>query len=247
MQTRCLSAQNSRRIFPEIPTSRRPKTPVDEVCALNCALVATSHYFSSQTSWLDASQLKATPLSTTVNGLTLQFLTGNGVFARRGLDEGSRLLLETLLASRAPNWNGAIGDLGCGWGAVGAFCAARWPQSRVFAVDINPRAVQLADLNGRRNELANLFASCGDGLGAFRNDSLDCIAVNPPVRAGNSVIEKLFVDAFQTLRSGGELWVVLRTAQGAKSWQKRLAAQFGECETVKMRAGYRVLKCVKGA
>jgi 16S rRNA (guanine1207-N2)-methyltransferase len=127
----------------------------------------------------------------------------------------------------------------------GAFCAARWPQSKVFAVDVNPRAVQLADLNRRRNDLANVFASCGDGFSAFEVNTLDSVAVNPPVRAGNAVIEKVVRRRIPTLRDGGELYVVLRTAQGAKSWQKRLAAQFGECRTLEMRAGYRILHCAK--
>jgi 16S rRNA G1207 methylase RsmC len=59
--------------------------------------VATSHYFSPETSWLDASHIQKAPFPLSVSGLTLQFLTANGVFARSGLDEGSRLLLESLL------------------------------------------------------------------------------------------------------------------------------------------------------
>jgi 16S rRNA (guanine1207-N2)-methyltransferase len=65
------------------------------------------------------------------------------------------------------------------------------------------------------------------------------------VRAGNQVIEKLFADAQRCLRPTGVLWVVLRTAQGAKSWRKKLETQFGQCETMAIEGGYRILKSVK--
>ena len=178
-------------------------------------------------------------------GLTLEFTTGKGVFAREGLDEGTRLLLQQFGGQTPTDFAGGIVDLGCGWGAIAAFAAARLPQSRVYAVDLNPRAAQLAAHNLHRNELTNAHVWSGDGLGATRAGSFDVVLCNPPVRAGNAVIGKLFEDARGALRDGGELWIVLRTAQGAKSWGKRLAASWGNCETVALDRGYRVLRSVK--
>ena len=178
-------------------------------------------------------------------GLTLQFLTGKGVFAREGVDAGSRLLLQQWLGAAPSDFAGALLDLGCGWGVLSAFAAARFPRSRVFAVDLNPRAAQLAAHNFSRNELANATSWSGDGLDAARRDCFDVVLCNPPVRAGNAVIGKLFEDARAGLREGGELWIVLRTAQGAKSWQKKLAATWGNCETVALDQGYRVLRSRK--
>jgi 16S rRNA (guanine1207-N2)-methyltransferase len=174
-------------------------------------------------------------------GRALQFLTGEGVFSRSGLDEGSRLLIETIDLEPGSSFC----DLGCGWGAVGAFIGHSFPQTRVFACDVNARAVQLARFNLELNKVKNAVAWCDDGLSATRPELFDAIACNPPIRAGNPTIFKLFADAERGLKVGGSLWIVIRTAQGAKSWQKRLEAQFGECETLLIKNGYRILRAVR--
>lgn len=173
--------------------------------------------------------------------------TGSGVFSRDALDAGSRILLEKLLptlSSRpAPK---SVCDLGCGWGAIGCFLAAHYPSTPVAMGDVNARAAWLAHYNACHNELANARVWCGDGLRAVRSECFEIVACNPPIRAGNAVIGVLFEDAYRCLQFGGEMWVVIRTAQGAKSWQKRLVQLFGNCETIALEKGYRVLKSVKG-
>ena len=209
-------------------------------------LVTPSHYFSPQTSLLSAHQLESFPSHPqTVNGQSLQFLTSRGVFARDGIDEGTRILLHHWMAQAPPEFAGRIADLGCGWGAVAAFVAARFSQSQVYAVDINPRAAQVCAHNLSRNELTNCAVWTGDGLAATRAECFDDILCNPPIRAGNAAIARLFEGAHQSLKPRGELWVVIRTAQGAKSWAKRLNERFGNCETVALDKGYRVLCCRK--
>lgn len=208
--------------------------------------VTPSHYFSPQTTLLSAQQLESfQPQPQTVNGRTLQFLTPRGVFAREGVDEGTRILLQQWLQSAPPEFNGTVADLGCGWGAVAAFVAARFPDSSVCAVDINPRAAQVTQYNLSRNELTNCATWAGDGLRAARTEFFDDILCNPPIRAGNAAIAELFEDAHRALKVRGDLWVVIRTAQGAKSWAKRLKDRFGNCETIALDKGYRVLRCRK--
>lgn len=210
------------------------------------SLVTPPHYFSPQTTLLSAQQLESfQSRPQVVNGQTLQFLTPRGVFSREGVDEGTRILLQHWMAQAPPDYAGTLADLGCGWGAVAAFVAARYPQSQVYAVDINPRAAQVCAHNLSRNELTNCAVWSGDGLVATRPDFFDDILCNPPIRAGNATIARLFEDAQRALKLRGELWVVIRTAQGAKSWAKRLQANFGNCETVALDKGYRVLRCRK--
>ena len=205
-----------------------------------------SHYFSPQTTLLSAEQLQSFHSKPqNVNGVTLQFLTARGVFAREGVDEGTRILLHSWLAQAPPEYAGRLADLGCGWGAVAAFVAARFPDSQICAVDINPRAVQVCAHNLYRNKLTNAHAFAGDGLGAIRSDWFDDILCNPPIRAGNAAIAKLFEDAHRAVKLRGELWAVIRTAQGAKSWAKRLQESWGNCETVALDKGYRVLRSRK--
>lgn len=172
---------------------------------------------------------------------TLRLATGSGTFARAGLDAGSALLIERARFSATSR----VLDLGCGWGALGCFCASFESQSRVWMCDINRRAVLLAHSNARENDLTNITAWRGDGAEAARADFFDVVLCNPPIRAGNAVIARLFDDAQRVLKSGGALWVVIRTAQGAKSWQRRLREQFGNCETIAIESGYRILKSVK--
>lgn len=205
--------------------------------------VPQPHYFSPQSALFDARFFKTPPAKMGANGRSLQFLTGEGVFSKSGLDEGSRILIEAITLKP----NSSFCDLGCGWGAVGAFIGHSFPGTRVFACDVNARAVQLARFNLGLNKVKNAVTWCDDGLSAIRPELFDSIACNPPIRAGNAVIEKLFADAQRGLKVGGELWVVIRTAQGAKSWQKRLEAQFGACETLQIKNGYRILKAVRTA
>lgn len=172
-------------------------------------------------------------------GIDLTMASGAGTFSRDGLDFGTKLLLETFLKATLPEPQTWL-DLGCGWGAVGCVLAKARPDCRVLACDINRRAARLAAANAGQNTLP-LHVWCGDGAAALRDASCDAVLCNPPVRAGNAVIAQLFEDSLRVLRPGGTLWVVLRTAQGAKSWAKKLETQFGSCRTVAVEGGFRIL------
>ena len=203
-----------------------------------------SHYFSRNT--LSAPQNPLQTVRLSIAHQPLDMATGNGVFAKKGLDQGSRLLLETVLPTARQLSPGArIADLGCGWGAMGCVLAAENSQCSIFMSDVNARATWLARHNARQNGLENTHVFCGDGLNAVESNQLDLIVCNPPIRAGNAVIQTLFDQALRCLKAQGQLWVVIRTAQGAKSWQKKLATQFGNCETVVIEHGYRILQCTK--
>ncbi len=203
-----------------------------------------SHYFSRQA--LSAPQNPLHTVRLSLAQQKLEMATGNGVFAKKGLDDGSRLLLKTALPAVQQLAPGArIADLGCGWGAMGCFLAAKSPDSTVTMSDVNARAAWLAHYNAKQNKLENTNVFCGDGLSAVQDNHFDLIVCNPPIRAGNAVIQTLFDDAYRCLKSEGQFWAVIRTAQGAKSWQKKLEAQFGNCQTVIIESGYRILQCTK--
>ena len=210
------------------------------------AVLRTRHYFTPQSLRAEndppaRAVLTPRPTEISARGCTLEFVTGVGVFSKSGLDAGSRLLIETITFSP----HARLCDLGCGWGAVGCFAAKLAPEAQVWTCDINLNAVMLASGNIRQNNLSQATAWCGNGLKAIGGPSFDAVFCNPPIRAGNAVIAELFDDAHRSLRPGGALWIVIRTAQGAKSWQRRLAELFGNCETIAIDGGYRILKCVK--
>lgn len=172
-------------------------------------------------------------------GRALRFETDAGVFSKLRLDPGTALLLKALPES----FSGRALDLGCGWGPVGCCMAARWQHARIALCDVNERAAGLARENLRRNNLSG-EVSCGDGLDAVEG-AFDLIAVNPPIRAGKAVIYRLFAQSAQRLTAGGNLYVVMRRAQGAESAEKELKTLFPKVETVERGGGYRVFRAEK--
>ena len=172
-------------------------------------------------------------------GRALRFETDAGVFSKLRLDPGTALLLKALPES----FSGRALDLGCGWGPVGCCMAARWQHARIALCDVNERAAGLARENLRRNNLSG-EVSCGDGLDAVEG-AFDLIAVNPPIRAGKAVIYRLFAQSAQRLTAGGNLYVVMRRAQGAESAEKELKTLFSKVETVERGGGYRVFRAAK--
>lgn len=199
----------------------------------------SSHYFTPQAPLPQIGEIHRIDWQ----GNTLQFATGEGVFAKSRLDAGSALLLKIALPFL--HGNSLVGDLGCGWGAVGCVLASELPQAQFIMSDINPRAVALARYNANLNSLKSTFCYCDDGFSAIANTTFDAILCNPPIRAGNNVMATLFENSLRCLKDQGNLFVVIRTAQGAKSWQKRLKVLFGNCEVLGIKGGYRVLRCEK--
>ncbi len=199
-----------------------------------------SHYFSHST---DVS-LKAASrsLEITVAGAHLQMRSGRGVFSKNEFDAGSRLLLQTFLNYDEKSQN--ICDLGCGLGIIGCALAQQRPHARVTLCDINRHATQLAARSAADNALPNAHVFCGDGLSAVHDQIFDAILCNPPIRAGNTVIQQLFDDCARCLQKQGALWIVVRTAQGAKSWARKLETQWGNCQPIALQSGFRVLKIV---
>jgi len=199
----------------------------------------SSHYFTPQAPLLDLGKVHIVKWHES----TFRFATGAGVFAKSGLDAGSALLLQIALPFLSDN--SLIGDLGCGWGAVGCVLARELPQAQIVMSDVNPRAVNLARHNADLNDLKSTFCYCDDGFSAVATNTFDAILCNPPIRAGNEVMMRLFVNSLRCLKENGNLFAVIRTAQGAKSWQQRLKVLFGNCEVMEIKKGYRVLRCAK--
>ena len=70
-----------------------------------------SHYFENDQNL--KSQLKKTSCS--IFNKQFTFYTDNGVFAKKGVDYGSKLLLESI---KDDNYNSIL-DVGCGYGTLG--------------------------------------------------------------------------------------------------------------------------------
>ena len=81
-----------------------------------------------------------------ISGRKIALYTDNGVFSKSKLDEGSRILIETLLPL---GLTGRILDLGCGYGPIGLSIGLCTHDTSITLVDVNPRAVALCEKNAR--------------------------------------------------------------------------------------------------
>jgi 16S rRNA (guanine1207-N2)-methyltransferase len=170
------------------------------------------------------------------DGRQYRFRTAAGVFSKRAVDRGTRLLLAAVDPAGAER----ILDLGCGYGAVGIVMAARAPQAHVTLVDINPRAVALAADNIRLNAVPNAQAQVGDGCAPVAGERFDVILLNPPIRAGRAVVARLVREAHACLRRGGRLYLVARTSQGARTLARLMETVYARVTEVERGGGFRV-------
>ncbi len=170
--------------------------------------------------------------------------TDAGVFSREHLDPGSALLLEAIFDGLPAGFAERVLDLGCGWGPVGMSLACRYPRAELVLCDVNQRALSLAERNLARNGLRGQCI-CSDGL-AQVSGRFALIATNPPIRAGKSVIYRLFDESFEHLEPGGVLFVVIRKQQGAPSALAHMRERFGAAEVVERGGGYWVIRSCAG-
>ena len=174
------------------------------------------------------------------SGYLYTFTTDNGVFSKTGIDEGSAFLLECACDMELI---GKVLDMGCGYGTLFVVLAKQFPECMVTGVDVNPRAVELTELNAAQNGV-KLEAFVSDGFASV-SSSFNVVITNPPIRTGKKVIYKMFEDAFDHLYDNGIFLAVIRKQQGAESAMRKLEEIFGNCRVVDKKKGYWVLLCTK--
>lgn len=170
-----------------------------------------------------------------IDGTNYRFATSGGVFSKDRVDRGTLLLIESVPVDK----DDRILDLGCGYGVIGIVFAKY--ARKVLMTDINERAVGLARINVKLNGLTNTDITAGDLYDSVKGLKFDKIACNPPIRAGKLIVNKIIEDAPSHLETGGCLYLVARTKQGAKSIAKKMKEVFGNQEYVKKSGGYRVM------
>jgi len=170
-------------------------------------------------------------------GLHLELGTDSGVFSPRRLDPGTRLLLDV---APPPPPSGHVLDLGCGYGPLALVAAARSPSARIWAVDVNERALELAGANAARAGLANVTCSLPDDPQLPAR--FDLIWSNPPVRIGKSALRSTLARWLARLEPGAAAFLVVQRNLGSDSLQRWLIESGWTAERAASRSGYRVLK-----
>jgi len=194
--------------------------------------MASDHYFAPRPSARGRRQ----SFTISVRGHEVSLTTEAGVFSRRRVDAGTRLLIGNLEVHAGDRFL----DLGCGYGVVGIVAALVAPGAEVGLVDINERAAELARANVRANGIENAEVFQGDGFAPLAGRSFDVIALNPPIRAGLRVVHRLIEESREQLSAGGRLYLVGRTRQGVVRLGEKMREVFGEVREVAKGGGYRL-------
>jgi 16S rRNA (guanine1207-N2)-methyltransferase len=198
----------------------------------------SEHYYSKKTT-VESDEKS---WSFTLRDHSLDFTTDHAVFSKREVDFGSRLLIDSF---QEPEVNGDLLDLGCGYGPIGITLAKDFPDRHVWMVDVNERALSLAEKNAKQNAVTNVTIQESDRLQGLQGREFASILTNPPIRAGKKVVHQMFEEAQQSLLHQGELWVVIQKKQGAPSAKQKIEDLFGNVDVVVKQKGYYILKAKK--
>lgn len=177
-----------------------------------------------------------------LKGKQFHFVTDSGVFSRDTVDYGSRVLIDAFEWDELPE--GAILDLGCGYGPIGlslAYASGRL----VEMVDVNERAVELAQRNATRNHIETVDIHTSYIYETLHHEKYAAILSNPPIRAGKQVVHEILTEAYPRLHMGGTLTIVIQKKQGAPSAQKKMEDTFGNATIIKKDKGYYIIQSVK--
>lgn len=195
--------------------------------------MSDSQYFG------ESPKVASSPVDIDVTLRDIRFVlrTDRGVFARGGLDTGTRFLLD-----QAPSLPeiGTFLDLGCGAGPIAITMALQRPNAQVWAVDINSRAQELARFNAERTGTTNVAVGSPDSV----PDALafDVIWSNPPIRIGKDALHELLLRWLPRLKPDGIAVLVVSKHLGSDSLARWLAQHDWPTERLGSRAGYRLLR-----
>ena len=138
-------------------------------------------------------------LRPTIGGVDLTLVSVPGVFAATGLDDGTRLLLESI-GSTLPD-DGRVLDLCCGYGAIGVF-AAKATDADVWLSDDCRFATRCAERGLVKTGVDGVVVTA-DCLQGVSDQQFDVVCCNPPTHAGDGILWTLFSGVADVLAPGG--------------------------------------------
>ncbi len=203
--------------------------------------MSEDHYFSQE----PGSALKPKSIIIPVAGEMVQVTTASGTFSPTQLDFGTEVLIEQM--GLAPE-SGDLLDLGCGWGPIALNLAKLRPNTKVWAVDVNTRSVELTAKNAKGLGLSNIAAVVPEQVP--ENLVFSGIWSNPPIRIGKKELHELLLKWLPRLAVGAEAYLVVQKNLGSDSLQKwlteELAGNYGVSRYTSIKT-YRVIKVKKNS
>jgi 16S rRNA G1207 methylase RsmC len=132
-------------------------------------------------------------------------------------------------------------DLGCGYGPIACVLADTSPQARVYAVDVNRRALDLTRRNAAAAGLADrIIVATPAEVSA--DVTFDEIWSNPPIRVGKAELHSLLGHWLPRLRPDGVAWLVVARHLGSDSLSDWLITQGWPVERFASQKGFRILR-----
>ena len=195
------------------------------------------HYFTPE----PAVPSRPAPVELSLRGLELRLQSDRGVFAYGHLDRGTEILLRTV--PDPPR--GDLLDLGCGYGAIAITVALLEPSARVWAIDVNRRALELTARNAAATGAANVTAVLPDDVPG--DVTFAAIYSNPPVRLGKEPLHDLLRQWLSRLRSEGTAHLVVQRHLGSDTLAAWLTGEGCGVRRIRSRQGYRVLEVRRDA
>jgi 16S rRNA (guanine1207-N2)-methyltransferase len=173
--------------------------------------------------------------SDTLAGHPLTFHSTWGLFSPRGIDGGTRLLLDHAHVEETDDCL----DLGCGYGPIGLTLARMAPRGRTCLVDKDFVAVDYSAKNARLNGITNCEAFLSNGFSAVGERRFHVVASNLPAKVGKELLYLYLYDAYEHLHPGGRLYVV--TITGLRRFIERgFKEVFGNYDKLKQGREYTV-------
>lgn len=141
-----------------------------------------------------------------LKGFEIKFKTKPGVFSEKGLDLGTRLLIDNMEVNDGTQ----IADLGSGTGITGLIAAKLNPKGYIHLLDDHLRSIELAKENIELNNLKNVEVYLSDLFSAVDERTYHQIYCNPPQDMGNKFLEEMVSECYKHLKIGGEVHFVIQ-------------------------------------
>ncbi|MDX1355046.1 MAG: methyltransferase [Halomonas venusta] len=178
----------------------------------------------------------------TFDALDLKLVSHPGVFGHGKVDEGTRLMLDSIEAS-LPKKPLNVLDVGCGDGIISAWFAARGHQ--VTAVDVSAFAVEACRRTLAANQLSGRVLE-SDVYSALGGEQFDLIVSNPPFHQEREITygpsARLISEAPNHLSAKGQLVLV---ANAFLPYPDVLESTFGGFETLADNRRFKVYRASK--
>ncbi len=200
--------------------------------------MSQEHYFSASPD----SQAALKDITFRVGERQFAVQAASGTFSASKLDPGTSVLLSKF--EEFPS-EGNVLDLGCGWGPISLAIASFHPDTKIWALDVNTRSLDLARSNATKLGLGNIEVVTSEQIPAELR--FDAIWSNPPIRIGKAALHDLLKTWLPRLESGGRAMLVVQKQLGADSLLAWIQAEFPDLTASRFSTdkGFRILEVTR--